>query len=84
MNMYHLKGTGGFDSKFPFDCVVILKDLLSNKVIIINALLITFQKNVVHLYSSIASNGLQVWNEGNVQEHVMRKYNGSQTYLQYD
>ncbi len=47
MNAYYLKGVRGFDHKFPYDCVVILKDLLSNEVIIIYVLLIAFQESVV-------------------------------------
>ncbi len=30
VNECNLKGAEGFDSKFPFDCVVILEDLMSN------------------------------------------------------
>ncbi len=41
MNAYNLKGDGAFDGKFPFDFVVILGDLLSNKVIIINLQMIS-------------------------------------------
>ncbi len=42
MNMYNLKGSVGFDGKFPFDSIVILEDLLSNKIIVIDVLLVVF------------------------------------------
>ncbi len=31
VNEYNHKGAGGFHSKFPFDCLVILQELLSSK-----------------------------------------------------
>ncbi len=81
LNVDNIKGAGGFDSKFPFDCVVILEDLLSNKVIIINLPLIAFQKGIAHKCFSNASDGLPFHNEKNVQENVKGKCKDTQTYL---
>ncbi len=40
--MYNLNGAGGFVGKFPFDSIVILEDLSSNKIIVIDVLLVVF------------------------------------------
>ncbi len=46
--MYNLKGVRGFDGKFPFDSIIILKYVLSNIIIIVNALLIVFQECIIY------------------------------------
>ncbi len=42
VNTYNLEGARGYDGKFSSDCVVKIQDLMTYKVIIINALLIVF------------------------------------------
>lgn len=46
MNAYNLKGTRGFDGKFPFDFIIMLEDSLSYIVIIIDALLIALGQGI--------------------------------------
>ncbi len=48
MNTYNLKGARGFDGKFPFDSIIILKDALSNIIIIVDVPLIVFQKQIIY------------------------------------
>ncbi len=45
--MYNLKGAGGFDRKFPFDSIIILEELFSNLIVIVDVLLIVFQKGII-------------------------------------
>ncbi len=71
MNMYNLKLARGFGCKFPFDCLVIFENLLSNKVIIIDVFLIAFQKGVIHL----CFYGLSFCNKGNIHQHVKENVN---------
>ncbi len=63
MNTYNLKGTRGFDGKFPFDNIIILKDLFSNIIVIVNTMLIVFQKRIVKQCFAIAGDCLPVRNE---------------------
>ncbi len=46
--MYNLKGDRGFDIKFPIDSIIILKDMLSNVIILVNVLLVVFQKRIFY------------------------------------
>ncbi len=48
MNTYNLKGTRGFDGKFPFDSVIILEDSLSNTIVIVDMPLIILQKHIIY------------------------------------
>ncbi len=44
MNTHNLKVARGFDSKFPFDCVIIFEDSLPYTIIITNVPLIVFKR----------------------------------------
>ncbi len=63
MNTYNLKGATSFDDKFPFDFVVIYQKLLTNKVIIIVAPLIAFNRvsftNVSQLWEMVCHSALR-------------------------
>ncbi len=76
MNTYNLKGAGGFDSKFPFDYVVILQGLLSDKIVIIDSPLDSLNRTSF-------TNGLPFCNEGSIQELIVGKCIGSKACLYY-
>ncbi len=48
MDMYSHEGSGGFDGKFSFNGLIILEDLLSNKVIMIDEMLICLYEGIVN------------------------------------
>ncbi len=58
LNVSNLKGARGFDSNFSFDCIIILQNVLSNIVIIIDLLLVTFLQGIIYLGFLIASNDI--------------------------
>ncbi len=68
MNTYNLNGARVFDGKFPFDSIVILKEMLSNVRIIVDAPLVVFQKHIVYSCFSIVGYSLPFQNERNIKQ----------------
>ncbi len=59
MNVYGLKGARGFNSKFPFDYVIIFEDSLSDLVVVNIASLIVFQESIIYQCFSIVTDAMR-------------------------
>ncbi len=82
MDPKNVKGPGFFWFKFSIERFVILKDLLTNPVIIIDMLFIGTNQSVIDQLLSPGKDCLPISKKKNIEKHVLRERKSSRGGLQ--
>ncbi len=78
----NVKGTSSFGFKFAIERFVILKDLLTNLVVIFDSLFIGTKQSMIDQLLSLWQDGLPISKERNFEKHVSRESKSSRSGLQ--